>query len=423
MIAPGFNGYLSLKKEYNFSRRGVQFNHVLAVQFIQVAYKRVNLDGKKLKQTAKLLYKTLDVSSLKQAFANYKIVSTYIHERKDYSQLLDSYFENVPDYHRVHLPAMPYKTQLSLSNIVAAFNFVFFRKPQNVAVKEKIYIACYFIHYLNILDSLTKEFNGVELGGKKYVPFNSSFDLETLLTQFFRLKDADTYHISHGLSYVSYNDLTGFDAVNGENITAENILVWGETSRNGLINNYAANPGAITVAGNPKYPRTAINTSTTFKKGIVFLGAKIYSANNAKLMELIAGIGAIHHIQFAVKAHPSSNTEILAGMASKLNLVFLPYDSSITEILKAGEYDFSVVYNSTVYYEAMYYSLPCLRYAVDENGDFDGLDDKFYDEASFFEKVKAFKNTPIKNLNSKIEQLLVDNLGMGINMYGSIFNN
>ena len=48
-----------------------------------------------------------------------------------------------------------------------------------------------------------------------------------------------------------------------------------------------------------------------------------------------------------------------------------------------GNYDFAIAYNTTAYYEAMYYNMVCFRYVVDENGEFNGLNDKFYDETSF----------------------------------------
>ena len=41
MIKPGFEGYLALKKEYTFTRRGVSYDKVLAVQLVQMAYKLV----------------------------------------------------------------------------------------------------------------------------------------------------------------------------------------------------------------------------------------------------------------------------------------------------------------------------------------------------------------------------------------------
>jgi hypothetical protein len=422
MLHPGFNGYLSLKKEYNFTRNGVKFDKVLAVQLIQVVYQLVALDKLKLKETKRLLYKTLDVSPLADAFKSHNVISTYILERKDYTELLNSYFAGVTDYKRVFLPSLIYKTKFAPLNIINVFSFVFLKRHSGT-LKEKLYIACYLVYYLNILNTLGTAFEHINLVGKKYIPFNSSFDIETLLVQFFKGKGVDTYHISHGLSYIKYNNYTGFDAVNGENITAEKILVWGESSKTDLINNYRRNAGTITVAGNAKYPYKTVNARTGFKKGIIFLGGAIYDKENEAIINLAGSIAAKHGIQFAIKAHPFSNIPVFEQAAEAKGITLLAQEKTIDEILQASEYDFAIAYNTTVYYEAMYYDMVCFRYAENENGAFNGLDDKFYDEKSFGHQLQRFKKMDLVALGSEIEKALVDNLGMGINKYSNIFNN
>jgi hypothetical protein len=395
---------------------------VLAVQLVQMAYKLVKLDKQKLKETTKLLYRTLDVSALKQAFSNHRILSTYIHQRNDYIELLDAYFAGVDNWTRVHLPGMDYQRKVSPKNILTAFNYVFLRR-HNGSYRQRYYIACYFVHYLNIHDSLRAAFKGTDLRGKKYIPFNSAFDLETLLTQFFAKKGAETYHISHGLSYVKYNNLISFDSINGENITAENVLVWGETSKSDLVINHDRDVAAITVAGNPKYPFKRINVGNAFKKGIIFLGAAIYDMKNAALLKLASRLAANNDIKFEAKAHPNSDMALLAEAAASANIQLLPKDRTILETLRSGNYDFAIAYNTTAYYEAMYYNMVCFRYMVDENGEFSGLNDKFYDERSFANQLIYFKEKDIHTLNKDIEHVLEANLGMGINKYQTIFNN
>ena len=159
---------------------------------------------------------------------------------------------------------MNYRAQIISQKYLYCYLVSFFCENIAASYRQKFYIACYFVHYLNIHDSLRAAFKDTDLRGKKYVPFNSSFDLETLLTQFFAKKGAETYHISHGLSYVKYNNKAGFDAINGENITAKNILVWGETSKTDLVNNHNCDADTITIAGNPKYPYKRINVNDNF---------------------------------------------------------------------------------------------------------------------------------------------------------------
>jgi len=421
MTKPGFEGYLSLKKEYPFSKHEVAFDKVLAVQMVQITYNLVKLNTQILKKAARLLFRSLDITALKDAFTSHKLVSTYIHQRNDYNALMTAYFAGCDDCVQVYLPALPYQAKLSPLNILTAFNYVFLEKHSG-SYRQRFYIACYFTHYLNILDSIRTAFKNIDLRGKKYVPFNSAFDLETLLTQFFAANGVETYHISHGLSYVKYNNTVGFDAINGENITAKNILVWGETSKTDLIKNYAMSGTAISVAGNPKYPFKAINVNSNFKKGILLLGAAIYDANNAILIELVGRLAKIHNIRFEAKAHPFSNTGLLQGTAQSADIELLPQYKTIDEIFQSGNYDFAIAYNTTSYFEAMYYNMICFRYAVDENGELAGLNDKFYDEGSFANQLIFFKEKDINVLNKEIEYILIANLGMGINTYQTILN-
>jgi len=421
MKRSGFDGYLRLKKEYSFIKRGIQFNHVLSLQLLQLVYQQVSPDKLKIRQILRLLNKTLDVSSFKDAFASNQIVASYIIQRKDYLELMNAYFSGC-NYQKVFLPSLIYKNKISPLNIISGLSFIFLRKHTG-SLKEKLYLACYLIYYLNILDTLNETFGDIDLTDKKYIPFNSSFDMESLFVLYFRQKGVSTYHISHGLSYVKYDNTTGFDAVNGENMTAEKALVWGETSKTDLVNNYGRAPDAIIVAGNPKYPRKAINARTDFKNGIVFLGGPIYDKDNEELIVLITKIADKYGMNFTLKAHPSSNLTALADITSANGISLLSNQNTVAEILQSAEYDFAVAYNTTAYYEAMYYNMVCFRYAVNENGAFNGMDDKFYDEESFGKKIEQFKVADVQELNNKIEQVLTDNLGMGINRYEYIFNN
>lgn len=422
MKKPNFEGYVCLKNDYSHTSRGIQLNQVLSLQLLQLSFKLITPDKATRKTAARLLNKTLNVSPFVNAFEKSKVVSSYINQRKDYQELADSYFAKCKEHTAVHLPSLVYKRKVSYVNIIKAFSFVFLKKHSGSA-NEKFYLACYLVYYLNLLDTLTEAFKNTDLRGKKYAPFNSSFDLETLFTLFFKHKGADTYHTSHGLSYVNFKGDTNIDGVNGENITAANLLVWGETSRTDLINNYNHDPGAITVAGNPKYPAKLMSVKQTFKKGIVFLGGPVYDKDNAELITLTGRIATRNNIEFSVKAHPFSNLKHFSSIALASDVALLPNDKTITETLRSGDYDFAIAYNTTSYYEAMYYNMVCFRYAVNESGDYKGLDDKFYDQESFDKQLDRYKNIKSSVLNESVQQVLVDNLGMGINKYEYIFNN
>jgi hypothetical protein len=64
----------------------------------------------------------------------------------------------------------------------------------------------------------------------------------------------------------------------------------------------------------------------------------------------------------------------------------------------------------------------CFRYSPDENMEFTGLEDRFSDLNSLSNGIEFFSNMGNQILSKKIEELLVDVLGMGINNYGELLN-
>ncbi|RZA00859.1 MAG: hypothetical protein EOP47_12695 [Sphingobacteriaceae bacterium] len=421
MKGSSFNLYLLLKKEYNFNRHGVNISHALAPQLMQIAYNIIDINKLPLIDIVRRFNKTLDVSLLKQAFLSADNVSTYVIERNDYKELLNSYFEGTNSLAQCALPSLGYKRKFNPSTIIKVLVAVLLGNRDGT-FRQKIYLASYITFYLNVLDSLKAAFSDVDLRNKKYIPFNSAFDMEPLFAQFFKAHGAQTYHISHGLSYVSYYGDTPADAVNGENITADNILVWGESSKNDLVNNFNRNPVGIRITGNTKYPAKQISIKNTFKNGIVFLARPLYDNDNAGLIALLGEIGVRHNIKFTFKAHPSSNIEVFKKAAADYNLMFLPKETTIRQVLELGMYDFAVAYNTTVYYEAMYYDTICLRYGVNENEVYHGLNDKFTNEKTFINLLEHFKAADTEAINTQITTVLTETLGMGINEYARIFN-
>jgi hypothetical protein len=86
------------------------------------------------------------------------------------------------------------------------------------------------------------------------------------------------------------------------------------------------------------------------------------------------------------------------------------------------KYDFSIVNNSTTYYEAMYAGMICFRYEKSENEEFKGLNDKFIDSETLQSRIQYFTFTDNQKLNDEVENLLINTLGMGINNYKQILD-
>ncbi|PWK77723.1 hypothetical protein LX99_02608 [Mucilaginibacter oryzae] len=419
-----FNEYSLLKSEYDLKYKGIDFNRILAHEFLLITFRSSEFEKLRYYQIISLFFKVRKLGKLRDVFSKNILVTNGI-DRNDYTELIEGFTKDLSDYSYYSLTGLPneYTVKLSLKSFFSAVNYVFFKKRRCInSFKEKLCIAGAIVYYRRILDDLENSFAGINLQGKKYVAFNSAYDIETLITLFFKSKGVTTYHLSHGVSYIKYKKTMPLDRVNGENITADNILVWGESSKRDLINNYSIFPEKILVAGNPKYPKRKINVKQSFKTGIVFLGRNIYDDQNVRIVEIVGEVSKLWQIKFVIKPHPRSDLNRIRLVAKNYDIDVVDTKYTINDILKTGSYDFAIAYNTTVYYEAMYYSLVCLRYDQDENEDYEGIEDKFRDEESLMKQINKFKNMENEDLNVKIDNLLVTVLGMGIDNYKMILN-
>ena len=100
----------------------------------------------------------------------------------------------------------------------------------------------------------------------------------------------------------------------------------------------------------------------------------------------------------------------------------LDNNKTLIEILSSGDFDMAITCNTTAYYECMYYGVIPIRWAKDENKNWNGLDDRFYDEASFFEKVREVRMADPIQYCRQMKEVLASELGVGINNYNQIVN-
>ncbi len=419
-----FNSYSLLKSKYNFKYKGIDFNKILAHEFLLITFRQSEFEQLKYYQIISMLFKTRHIEKLKSVFTGDILITSGI-DRKDYTELIDSFTEKIDNYSYYLLTKIPnkYTIKINPAQLLGAINYVFLKKRfDNSGFKEKLCVAIAIVYYKRIIDKLGASFAGMDLKGKKYVAFNSAYDIETLITLFFKNIGVTTYHLSHGVSYIRYKKLVPLDSVNGENITADNVLVWGESSKRDLVNNYNLNEKRVFVAGNPKYLKKEIEVKQTFKAGIVFLGRNIYDDQNVRIVEILGEVSRKWQLKIVIKPHPRSDLERIKLTANNFNMEVIDTKYTINDILRSGGYDFAVSYNTTVYYEAMYYNLVCFRYGEDENEDYEGLEDKFHDEKSLIDQINKFKNIETQELNKKVTVLLEKVLGIGIDNYKKILN-
>lgn len=424
MIQSRFQQYKLLKASFTFTKSGISYANVLAPAFITLIFEPEKFNKLTYKDIFRNACETLDVTQLKALFLQNKNVCTCINTRNDYLELLNAYLKDVSNVSAPFLiKQLAKKKVLNIGNIITAALYMLRYKGSLTSFKQRAYLASYLIYNLNVSNALHKAFKNVDVNNKGYIPFNSAYNIEALFVQFFKLRGCNTYHVSHGLSYVQYKLDLAYDIVNGENITAQKVLVWGNSSKSDLIENYQVEDDRIFVAGNPLYADREINVNQHFKKCVVFLGRSVYDEYNVKLLTILGNVKRQTGIDFYIKAHPLSNILLFTEYCNNYKLSLLAKEDSIQSLLSSGFYDFAIAFNTTSYYQAMYYNLVCLRFGQCENEQYLGLDDKFFDELTLIDAIEKFKQMNVAEINKQIANLLHYCLGMGINNYSKIICN
>lgn len=421
-----FKDYEKIKKLFNFKHKNVYYNKILTPEFIKIVYFEDLFSKMTFYDFFKIFFSQICFKQIKESFEVNDILVTNANDRNDTLELISSCLGSIKKYGHVRLSSLNRFTALNhnFKDIYECFAFFFSKENSEYSFKIKLYLAVSTMSYINAYKSLFNLMANVNLTDKKYVAFNSAYDLESLITQYFKSRGVKTYHLSHGLSYIKYNIFQPFDCVTGENINADTILVWGESSESDLLTNYpkTVKNKSIIVAGNAKYPLKLISLKNKFKNCIVFLARNIYDKENLELLKLIGKVSINTGIQFSVKCHPFSDENAIKIIANKYNLELLPKALTITELLNCNKYDFSICYNTTVYYEAMYYDMFCFRYVRGENENYIGLNDRFLNEMELEKLIELYRNKDLSEVSKQAEVLLTKTLGYGINKYKIIFS-
>jgi hypothetical protein len=410
-----YRKYLEVKNNISFNYKGVDLIKVIAFEVLDFYINNSKLN---IIYLLKTVFIKFDTKKLFQAFESYKtIFSTIYYSRKDHTELLNKVSENINNSIIVNLKFHKHSIKINLKVYLKVFHYlVKFNKFKDFNFIQKLCVFSRIIYFCNIIDELEKIEKKIDFHCKCYVPFLSSTGVEALLTLYFKNKGVKTFHIFHGL-FGRYKLRIANDIINGDNINSDYILAFSELQRNDLIKDFNVEGNKIFIAGNPKYPSKKISVKNTFKKCIVLNGFGFYDDDFIKLIFILNNVNSKTGISFHIKPHPNSKITERQEITNCKNIEILPKEKLISNILKNSDYDFAISYNTVTYYEVMYYDLICLRFGLNENLDFYGLDDKFYDETSLIKLINEYKTKSLDDINKSIENLLRYAIGMGINNY------
>lgn len=413
--------FIQINNSFKLVKNNIDFNKAIAHNILNVAY----FKPPSYYTIFKSFFKSLDVKEFVTNFNLHKNVYTCFVDRIDHIALVKSCRADVPNSILLQSQIFKPKLKISIKNIFMSIHTLKKARQLKIDIKSKLYLASQLCYNLNVENALKNELikRRSKFTNHSYIALISSYGIENLFSQVINHNSTiRTYSLSHGVSYINYNQQKPLDYINGFNICSQYVIVWGKSSKDDLIKNFNFPQEKILVGGNPKYPSKKINLKTEFKSCIVLLPREIYDKSNIELLELIAEYKKNNSVKVSVKLHPSLNYQKYEGITKQFGFEICSKNYSLIDELCSDKYDFAIAYNTTAYYEAMYFNLFCLRYAMNENELFDGLEDKFSTVSDLDYIIKQFKRIDASIVDKQATKLLEATLGMGINNYAKILN-
>jgi len=410
-----------LNSTIKFFKGNIDFNKAIAHDILIIAFSLPIGNMHILKS----FFKSIHFERIIKDFETHRTIFTCFVNRADHINFVTSCKSNILDSVLIQSNTISPKLNINPLHILLSLWQVLKLRHLKISLKSKIYLASQLCYNLNIEKDLRMILlkNKQAIKTKNYVALISSFGLENLLCQVINTyTKINTYTLSHGVSYVDYKLNRPLDYINGYNISAQYVFVWGKSSKIDLTNNYNFPSNRIIIGGNPKYLAKEINLKTIFNNCIVLLPRKIYDESNLSLLRLISKCQKNYSFEVFLKLHPSLDFQKYEIIANQYGFKICPGKNTLAQELSSDIYDFAIAYNTTAYYESMYYNLPCLRYAENENEMYYGLNDKFSTSYELQKLIIDFKNMNHKLLNQEVTILLHEILGVGINTYAKYLN-
>lgn len=420
---PDYVAYRRLKPSLTQDTRtwwkGLSLFLPAALYFIEIL---VCHQHKTLRETGTLLAKRLRPQNVIQAFRESTTVcSSDVPRRKDHLRMMQEIAHQagaptvvIPAYHYV-----PFFNPLALARYYRLLSKAL--RAFHTTPMDRLFLAASFIYNRNLINTLRRAWglrNTPEhthrppvLAGKQYVPLNSSAYTEALLTLFFAQQGAHTFHIFHGL-FGYYTRAIANDVVNGDNILGQTVLAFSQAQKEALVHDFGLEPSRVQVAGHPKYPHVSIQCADSMRTALVMGGIPDYDSDFAALMPVLQEVAAQTGITFHVKLHPLSHVA-----AADIPFPLVDKSHSVQSLLASGTYDLAITHNTSTYYDALCYGVVPFRWALGDNIDYPGDDDKFHSAEELIQRIQKSLATPPAQKAAHIKQVVSYTFGAGMNLY------
>lgn len=412
-----YNGTMAILKDFSYTEDGMDFKMALTIEAAYCYSANRGKDYPIIKYFLRLFLPIKNICFFDALKSNEPLFTCAI-RRRDYFELIQAAKKNVTNSRFYYIDEL-FKRRFSLPRLYY-YKVLKSGCRFNIGFRKKLYLAFKLLDYVIAYRTLKSTGASVSCDfSYKYIPFNSSTGLENIITQYLNSRGCRTFHLCHGLHFSPNYRFWSVDAFNKELIAAQIVLSWGR----GFVDNdkklYRHNY-FHEVVGNPKYPAKNIDITFSTDKCIVLLARGQYDKNNYRLLSLLSAYSKFSETVFYIKPHPTDNILELRKRCDEYNFVLIDDDRTIRELLLAESFGFAISYETTAYFEAMYYNLICFRYSYEENEAYGNFDDRFINEQELSQQVKKYALMDTGKLNKKIAQCLRYEIGMGINRYAEV---
>ena len=284
------------------------------------------------------------------------IICTYSTQREDYIDLIKEYLPNYdPIFVRVENTIQDYIYGF-LPSFKIFFRSLIFIKKIKSSLKQRFILTIAVSIAFKVIDEIEKH----EIESEIYIAFNSSYLIESFISWYFRNRGVKTHSLQHGM-YYRYTTDVPFDVINYENVCAENLLVWGDYTKN-QISKLIPETSSCIVYGYPsnKFPKCLPQFSS--EKILVILPRDIYLDSIFSLLNFLGD----YDLQFLVRPHPSVRDDLKDYIRAKENFEF-DDNKLLGKTLNTHKFFAVVGFNSTAIFEAALNNQKVLLFATGDD--------------------------------------------------------
>lgn len=363
-----FNRYNRIKESLNSeSYKSIQLDKLAAFFIADMVY---NFLPKNIFSKLLMLIKYLFfIPNVKVPSENLQAIFGWSLGRQDYKRLSEAYKKQLGwQFYDICLGGKICGRKIRFDLLALLFSVKKSLTINNINLADRLVILFSVYASVSFLRFLKKRFKGVI--PEYYLSFNSSFEYESVFTLYLKEKGVKTFSMQHGM-YFEFKNPPPYDMISSYFCTAEYFLLWGEFTREQIIN-YTPNDTSLVVFGNPLYRLDKIDKlnscSPESKLILVCLPRCPYQKESIRLLNVLAK-PCFSEYKFVIRPHPNLNKKVINEFVGLNNNFTLSSNNTLREDMLANKYKAMIGFNSSVLFESLFYSIPVVQY-VSGNDEF-----------------------------------------------------